>query len=195
MAIDFANLPSFLSSTATNISNSGVSSLLLKDTPHSLIVAKTATVASIGLFAGIALSFNAVFMPSLRRAPSTDQSLPVWADSYNISKNIQVGLILTSLVSGSAVYARTENPYFLIGPLIMTSIIPYTLWFIMPVNKVLLGILNGGAGASKSKRGLAVTDSVEELLVKWDLLHFGRTVLSTAALCITLYGSFNQSPF
>lgn len=101
---------------------------------------------------------------------------------------------MTSLVSGAVVYARTENPYFLIGPLIMTSIIPYTLLLIMPVNKTLLGILGGRGGASKSKRELASTDSVEELFVKWDLLHFGRTVLSTAAMCFTLYGVFKESP-
>ncbi|KAF9968902.1 hypothetical protein BGZ73_009075, partial [Actinomortierella ambigua] len=42
-----------------------------------LAVAKGLSVASIGLFAGVAMSFNAVIMPSLRKI-SQGLALPIW---------------------------------------------------------------------------------------------------------------------
>ncbi|KAG0299432.1 hypothetical protein BGZ98_010068 [Dissophora globulifera] len=152
--------------------------------PSLLTAGKAATVASIGLFAGVSLSYNAIIMPSLRKI-SNESALPVWASAYNIGKKLQVGLILTSIVAGSSVYYKTENPYFLAAPLIMGSIVPYTLALIMPTNKILLGILDG----AKSDAHL------DELFVKWDLLHFGRTVMSMVALGLTLYGSFSSRTF
>ncbi|KAF9109149.1 hypothetical protein BGX27_007943 [Mortierella sp. AM989] len=118
-------------------------------------------------------------MPALRKI-SNEDALPVWAHSYNVGKNLQVSLILTSLVSGVGVYNKTENPYFLAGSLIMASIIPYTFAVIMPVNNTLLSILDGKKSESR----------VEQLFVKWDLLHFGRTLMSTTALALVLYGGF-----
>ncbi|KAF9356789.1 hypothetical protein BGX26_004748 [Mortierella sp. AD094] len=159
-----------------------MSSLITNITNHSttLTVGKSLTVASIGIFTGVALSFNSIIMPSLRKI-SNENALPVWAHSFNAGKKLQVGLILTSLVAGVGVYNRTENPYFLAGPLIMTSILPYTLAFIMPVNNTLLSILDG-----KKSNG-----NVERLLIKWDLLHFGRTLMGIAALGLVLYGGFS----
>ncbi|KAG0012935.1 hypothetical protein BGZ80_011411 [Entomortierella chlamydospora] len=119
-------------------------------------------------------------MPALRKI-SNENALPVWAHSYNIGKKLQVGFIMTSLVTGVSVYSRTENPYYLAGSLIMTSIIPYTLAFIMPVNNTLLSILDG-----KKSDG-----NIERLLTKWDQLHFGRTLMGVAAFGLVLYGELS----
>ncbi|KAF9994128.1 hypothetical protein BGZ79_001144 [Entomortierella chlamydospora] len=159
-----------------------MSSLISNITNHSttLTVGKSLTVASIGLFAGVALSYNSIIMPALRKI-SNENALPVWAHSYNIGKKLQVGFIMTSLVTGVSVYSRTENPYYLAGSLIMTSIIPYTLAFIMPVNNTLLSILDG-----KKSDG-----NIERLLTKWDQLHFGRTLMGVAAFGLVLYGELS----
>lgn len=55
----------------------------------------------------------------------------------------------------------------------------------MPVNHELLSILDGSGKKN---------NTVEQLLNKWDLLHFGRTVLSTTAFVLALYGAFSGKP-
>ncbi|KAG0303355.1 hypothetical protein BGZ97_001932, partial [Linnemannia gamsii] len=99
--------------------------------PSSQTLLKSLTVGSIGLFAGQSLSYNLVIMPSLRTIPPLT-ALPVWAKSYNIGKTAQVSLIITSLLAGLPVYSKTGNVFFLMGPLVMGAIIPYTLGLIMP---------------------------------------------------------------
>ncbi|KAF9549949.1 hypothetical protein EC957_002009 [Mortierella hygrophila] len=163
----------------------------------SQIALKTLTVGSIGLFAGQALSYNAIIMPALRTIPPLT-ALPVWAKSYNTGKSIQVGLIFTSLLAGLPVYYKAGNAFFLMGPLVMGAIIPFTMAFIMPVNRTLLGILDGTeAKTTTGKNGPQISHGkgegdLNELYVKWDLLHFGRTVMSLAAFGLTLYGSFSR---
>ncbi|KAF9353377.1 hypothetical protein BGX26_008865 [Mortierella sp. AD094] len=138
------------------------------------------TVASIGLFAGFALSYNVIVMPSLRRISSED-ALPIWTHVYRGKPiDIPIVFILGSLASGSSMYYNTKNPYYLISSLVMTLIIPYTIGFISPVEKTLLG-------ASKKNN-----DQLRELHAKWDRLHFGRTLLSLSGLGLTLFGTFSS---
>jgi hypothetical protein len=144
-----------------------------------LVSSKLLTVASIGLFAGQALAYNVIIMPALRTV-SPQAALPIWAKSYTKGKNSQVSLILISVLAGLPVYYKTQNAFFLSGPLIMASIIPFTFAFIMPVNRRLLGILEDHKKGGES--------SLSELYNKWDLLHFGRTVLGLSAFGLTLYG-------
>jgi hypothetical protein len=164
--------------------------------PSSQTLLKSLTVGSIGLFAGQSLSYNLVIMPSLRTIPPLT-ALPVWAKSYSIGKTAQASLVIISLLAGLPVYSKTGNAFFLMGPLVMGAIIPYTLGLIMPVNHTLLDILDAGkdskGGKSKGhgNHGKGEAD-VKELLIKWDLLHFGRTVMSLTALALTLYGSFSR---
>ncbi|KAF9430655.1 hypothetical protein BGZ94_005276 [Podila epigama] len=150
-------------------------------TSTALAIGKVINVASIGIFAGQALFLNAITMPVLRRVPS-QTALPIWADTYHLAKNIQLSLVGLSFASALAIYYKTENPHHLIPSLLLTTVVPYTFAFIMPVNKTLLGILDGSG---------KTTQTVEELFNKWDLLHFGRTVLSSAAFVLALYGSYS----
>ncbi|KAG0017613.1 hypothetical protein BGZ81_010657 [Podila clonocystis] len=152
------------------------------DTSTALIVGKVVSVGCIGIFAGQSLFYNAILMPALRRAPS-DAALPIWADSYHIAKNVQVALIGASLLSGFGVYYNTENIQCLIPPILLATVVPFTFAFIMPVNHELLGILN---------RTGRKNNTVEHLLNRWDLLHFGRTVLSTTAFVLALYGTYSS---
>ncbi|KAG0206127.1 hypothetical protein BGX28_002380 [Mortierella sp. GBA30] len=160
------------------MSNTHVVSLFTNSS--ALVAAKSVTVATIGIFTGMALSYNAVIIPSLRSVPP-ENALPVWAHSYKIAKKIQVSLILTSIVAGSTVYYKTENPYFLAGPAIMASIIPYTFGLLLPINKSLLAISSSGKGEEK----------ITELFNRWDALHAGRTLMSIVALGLVLYGGLS----
>ncbi|KAF9923325.1 hypothetical protein FBU30_006622 [Linnemannia zychae] len=120
-------------------------------------------------------------MPALRTV-SSETALPIWAKAYNIGKDTQVPLIGVSLLTGLAVHYKTQNAFFLLGPLLMASIIPYTLLVIMPVNRTLLNILDS------NEKGKGKETNLRELYIKWDLLHFARTVLSISAFGLTLYG-------
>ncbi|KAF9353376.1 hypothetical protein BGX26_008864 [Mortierella sp. AD094] len=150
-----------------------------------LSIAQGLTITSIGLFAGVALSYNAIIMPSLRKT-SNENALPVWAHAYHTGMNLQRNLILSSFVSGAGVYFYTGNSYYLTSSLIMTSIVPYTLKCIMPVNNTLLGILN-------SNKGVGQDGQLEGLFNEWNRLHSRRTLMSLIALGLTLYGTFASS--
>ncbi|KAG0348385.1 hypothetical protein BG005_011565 [Podila minutissima] len=137
------------------------------DTSTALVVGKVVSVGCIGIFAGQSLFYNAILMPALRRA-HTDAALPVWANS---------------LLSGFGVYYKTEDIQHLIPPVLLATVVPFTFAFIMPINRELLGILNG-TGKKNS--------TVEHLLNRWDMLHFGRTVLSITAFVLALYDTYSD---
>ncbi|KAF9337204.1 hypothetical protein BG006_005925 [Podila minutissima] len=183
------------------------------DTSTALVVGKVVSVGCIGIFAGQSLFYNAILMPALRRA-HTDAALPVWANSYQIAKgklssltvlhteikkprthtalsvifhdisDLQVALVGASLLSGFGVYYKTENIQHLIPPVLLATVVPFTFAFIMPINRELLDILNG-TGKKNS--------TVEHLLNRWDMLHFGRTVLSIAAFVLALYDTYSDN--
>jgi hypothetical protein len=57
----------------------------LANSDNTLVAGKVIAVASLGLFAGSALSFSAVIMPSLRKFSSAS-SLAIWTEAHNSSK-------------------------------------------------------------------------------------------------------------
>ncbi|KAF9585595.1 hypothetical protein BGW38_001648 [Lunasporangiospora selenospora] len=148
-----------------------------------LIASKTISVAAIGIFSGLAISYNALIMPAIRKV-SVGSALSVWADTYNVGQHVQVSMIVTSIITGAYVYRKTENAFFLVPPLMMASIIPYTLTLLLPINKTLLSIRSKGGNNVEGTR-------VQELFVKWDTLHFVRTIVSSTAFVLSLYGAFS----
>lgn len=63
----------------------------------------------------------------------------------------------------------------------MASLVPYTISLLHPINHKLLDIRKSG----KDDR------HVEEMLVRWDTIAFGRTLVSYGAMFITLYGALH----
>ena len=61
----------------------------------------------------------------------------------------------------------------------MAAIIPYTKVLFDSIDSKLLDIRKHGG----DDRG------VEEMLIRWDALHFGRTLLSYGAMVVTLYAA------
>ncbi|KAI1299943.1 hypothetical protein EDD11_006345 [Mortierella claussenii] len=147
-----------------------------------LLVTKIATISSMGIFAGTALNYNTVVMPSLRKFASSS-SLAVWAEMYVLAKPIQISTIAISAVGASALYYKTRNPYYLAGAAMMAVIVPYTTILLHPINNKLLDIRKHGRNISQ----------VEEMLIRWDAIHFGRSLLSYGAMLMTLYAALRGS--
>ncbi|KAF9576704.1 hypothetical protein EC968_005477 [Mortierella alpina] len=145
-----------------------------------LLFTKIMTISSMGIFAGTALNYNTVVMPSLRKFASSS-SLAVWAEMYLLAKPIQISTVVISAIGGTTLFYKTGNTCYLGGALMMGVIVPYTLVLLYPINDTLLGIRKHGQGRNDS--------SVEEMLIRWDMIHFGRTLLSYGAMVLTLYGA------
>ncbi|KAG0372195.1 hypothetical protein BGX24_000582 [Mortierella sp. AD032] len=143
-----------------------------------LLVTKVITISSIGIFAGTALNYNTVVMPSLRKFASSS-SLAVWSEMYLLAKPIQISTITISALGGMFLFNKTANPYYLYSSILMASLVPYTMTLLYPINNKLLEIRKHGGDDRP----------VEEMLIRWDTIHFGRTVMSYSALLLTLYGA------
>ncbi|KAF9175500.1 hypothetical protein BGX21_005513 [Mortierella sp. AD011] len=157
---------------------------------NALLLGKAVTVASIGIFAGTALSYNTIIMPSIRKF-STTSSLAIWNETVNTSKALQTTMKAISIIGSAGLYHKTKNAAYLYGALTMALIIPYTLLAIAPLNKALVTIRQNNTvnGKSNSLKDNKSNDSnVEGLLTRWNRLHAGRTLLSYGALFITIYG-------
>ncbi|KAF9361351.1 hypothetical protein BGX34_007200 [Mortierella sp. NVP85] len=146
--------------------------------PNVFLFTQVATISSVGIFAGSSFNYNKVIMPSLRRFSSAS-SLAVWAEMFAYAAPIQLNTVVVSSLGGSILYYRTRNPYYLAGAAMMASIVPYTLTLLHPINTKLLNIRNHGLD----------DPTVESMLVQWDTLHFGRTLMSLGALAVTVYAA------
>ncbi|KAF9928953.1 hypothetical protein FBU30_002009 [Linnemannia zychae] len=166
----------------------------LANSDNTLVAGKVIAVASLGLFAGTALSFNTVVMPSLRKFSSAS-SLAIWAEAYNSSKFLEYGLIAASAAGSAGLYHKTKNVSYLYGAATIASVIPYTLIALYPTAKKLLAIRqnNTVGGKSDSMKDNKSNDAdVEALLSRWSIFHFGRTVIGLGALFVTLYGVVSE---
>ncbi|KAF9174182.1 hypothetical protein BGX21_007103 [Mortierella sp. AD011] len=141
-----------------------------------LLATKILAASSMGILAGSAVNYNAIIMPSLKQLASSS-SLSVWAAMYARAKPFQVLHITVSFFGASLLYYKTKDPYYLAGALLTAGVIPYNKLFVYSVNKKLLEF-------RKSSRD---DDKIEEMLTQWHSLHFGRTLMSCAALILTLY--------
>ncbi|KAF9207598.1 hypothetical protein BGZ49_000052 [Haplosporangium sp. Z 27] len=157
---------------------------------NALLVGKAVTVASIGIFAGTALSFNTIIMPSIRKFSSTS-SLAIWHETVNTSAVLQVSLEAISIIGSFGLYFKTKNPSYLYGALTMAANIPLSFFVILPVGNQLIEIrksntINGNADSLKDNK--SDDNHVEYLLNRWNILHGVRTLLAYASLFVTLHG-------
>ncbi|ORZ09332.1 hypothetical protein BCR41DRAFT_388303 [Lobosporangium transversale] len=150
------------------------------NTSNVLLITKIVTISSMGIYAGSALNFNTVIMPSLRRF-AWNSSLSVWGEMFILSKPIQFTSIMTSVIGGSILFYQTRNPYYLAGAAMMGSILFYTNVLLHPIHAHLLDI----------RKHSREEPSVEEMLIQWDAIHFGRTLLSYGAMVVTLYAALS----
>ena len=95
----------------------------------------------------------------------------VFPPSYRRAAVMQVGLAIISFVSFLFAWYSNSNIGWLVGGLIIISVIPFTFIAIMPTNKKLLD-----PNLEKS------SSATRELLVSWGKLHAVRSILSVVSL-------------
>jgi hypothetical protein len=126
------------------------------------------------LFAGAALYVSLVEHPA-RMACGTELAATEWASSYRRGARMQAPLALIGTLAALVSWRRTENILWLVGALLIVSVIPFTLLVIKPTNNLLLG-------PARDHTSL----ETRALLQKWGQLHAVRTILGLLASAILL---------
>jgi hypothetical protein len=137
-----------------------------------LEILKLLATLSSGLFAGAAIYISIVEHP-VRALLETRAAAMQWAPSYKRATWMQAPLALAGLLAGVLVYALGGGLAWLIGALLIGSVVPVTFIIIMPVNHQLLA--SGRDPDSAETRAL---------LERWGHLHLLRTALSTIAFIL-----------
>jgi hypothetical protein len=132
------------------------------------------TILSCGLFTGAAVYINLVEHPA-RMECGTELAARVFGPSYRRAAVMQISLAVISFIGSALTYLESANILWMVGGLIIVSVIPFTLIVIMPTNKKLL-----------SPSLDTAAESTQELLSRWGKLHAVRSVLGVLALLIFL---------
>jgi len=127
-----------------------------------------------GLFAGAALYVELVEHPA-RIECGTDLALTEFGPSYRRGTVMQVSLAAISFLASLGGWIISSNIVWLIGGILIVSVIPFTLIAILPINKQLLD-------PSLDRNSKLASD----LLKRWGKLHAVRSALSTTALLVFL---------
>ncbi|KAG0299607.1 hypothetical protein BGZ98_009905 [Dissophora globulifera] len=167
----------------------------LADSTNALLAGKLVTAVALGIYAGNALTYSAVIMPSLRKF-SSSSSLAVWTETFNTAKSIQLSALAISTLGSAALYYETKNTSYLISALLMAGSIPYTFATLLPINKKLLAIRDGNRlnGQRDSLKDNKSDDSVvDDLMRRWSFFHLGRTLVGFVSLSAAIYGIISDS--
>jgi uncharacterized membrane protein len=124
---------------------------------------------SCALFAGAAVYINVVEHPA-RMQCGTEIAATVFGPSYRRATVMQASLALVATLSALGAAWLADSALWLVGALLIFSVVPFTLLVILPTNKQLLA------------RGLdRAAPSTQQLLVRWGRLHSVRSAASVAA--------------
>lgn len=137
-----------------------------------LSAAQFLAMLSCALFAGASIYINVVEHPA-RLECGTELAASVFPVSYRRAAVMQASLAALGLLSSVVAWCVGADAWWLVGGLLLGSVIPVTLVVIMPTNKLLLD-----PGLDKS------SGRARELLLRWGQLHAIRSILSVAALVI-----------
>jgi hypothetical protein len=128
-----------------------------------------------GLFAGAAVYINLVEHPA-RVQCGTELAVAEFGPSYHRATFLQVSLAITGFVAGTGAWISGHGLGWLVGGVVLGSVIPFTLLVILPTNKRLLD-----PGLDR-KSQLA-----SDLLNRWARLHAVRSALSLGAFLLFVY--------
>jgi|SRR5215813_2641145 len=129
-------------------------------------------ILSAGLFAGAAIYINLGEHPA-RMECGTDAALRMFGPSYRRATVMQVPLALVGFLAATVAWLRGGPGWWLIGGVILVSVIPFTLLVIFPTNKKLF-----------NHTLTADPETASKLLIRWGRLHSVRTILSTLSFLI-----------
>ncbi|MFM0007580.1 DUF1772 domain-containing protein [Paraburkholderia dipogonis] len=139
-------------------------------------------IATLGctVFSGAAIYISLVEHPA-RMQCDTRTAATVWAPSYRRATIMQAPLAVLSCIAGIVAWWLGGTALWLVGALLIGSVVPFTLIIIKPTNAQLLA----------QGRDLASAET-RALLEKWGRLHAVRSVSSLAASLIFLTAALMQ---
>jgi hypothetical protein len=131
------------------------------------------------LFAGAALYITIAEQPA--RLGLDDRALLAqWKPAYARGYVMQATLAVVGFLLGAAAWWMTGEVLWLAGAVVLVANWPYTLIFILPVNKQLNAI--GAEQAGPASRAL---------IVRWGGLHARRTMLGIIATALYLWAALS----
>jgi len=126
------------------------------------------------LFAGAALYVTLVEHPA-RMECGSRIAIAEFGPSYRRGAVMQASLAALSFVAAVGAWFISRQASWLIGGILIVTVIPFTVIVILPTNKQLLNpTLDPNS------------DLARQLLTRWGRLHAARTVLGLAALTVFL---------
>jgi hypothetical protein len=138
-------------------------------------IAEFVAVLACGLFAGAAAYVNLVEHPA-RMECGVELAATEFPPSYRRGTIMQATLAALGLLSSIAAWLTGATFWWLVAGAVLGSVIPFTLFVILPTNKLLLS-------PTLDKRSV----EAERLLARWGALHAVRSVFSGMALLLLLY--------
>jgi hypothetical protein len=138
-------------------------------------ILKFLALLSAGIFTGSAFYLTTVEHPA-RMSLGVEDALQQFRSSYKRAAPQQATLAIVCFLSSAAVALLTRDWLWLLGGSLVGAVVPFTLLFIMPTNRLLL-------------------DEADELeielerarLAKWARLHAMRTVLSLLGFLVLVW--------
>jgi hypothetical protein len=145
-------------------------------------IAEFVAVLACGLFAGAAVYLSLVEHPA-RMECGVELAATEFAPSYRRATVMQASLAAVGLISSIAAWLAAASFLWVVGGVLLGSVVPFTLIVILPTNKQLLSPALDRRSA-ETKR----------LLARWGMLHAVRSVLSGLALLLFLYLTIFAKP-
>ena len=138
-------------------------------------IAEFTSVLSCALFTGAAVYVNLVEHPA-RMQCGVEIAATEFPPSYRRGTVMQGTLAALGLLSSIAAWLAGATLWWLLGGVLLGSVIPFTIIVILPTNKQLLS-------PSLDRRSI----EAQRLLTRWNALHAVRSMLSSLSLLLFLY--------
>jgi hypothetical protein len=145
-------------------------------------IAEFVAALSCSLFAGAAVYITFIEHPA-RMQCGVEIAATEFAPSYRRATIMQATLAALGLLSSIAAWLTGATFWWFVAGVLLGSVIPFTLFVILPTNKLLLS-------PTLDKRSV----EAERLLTHWGALHAVRSVLSGVALLLFLYLAIFKEP-
>ena len=133
-------------------------------------IAEFVAVLSCSLFTGASVYISLVEHPA-RMECGVEIAVAEFLPSYRRATIMQASLAASGLLSSIAAWIAGATFWWLVAGGLLGSVIPFTLFVILPTNKRLLS-------PALDRRSV----EAERLLVRWGRLHAVRSILSGIAL-------------
>jgi uncharacterized membrane protein len=138
-------------------------------------IAQFLATLSCSLFAGAAIYINFVEHPA-RVECGTEIATKEFRPSYRRASVMQASLTVFGFLCSIMAWVAGGSVLWLIGGIVLGSVVPFTLIVMMPTNRQLL-YASPDIGVERR----------HQLLSRWARLHAVRSILSLVALLIFLY--------